>query len=107
MHSAEQHAHNHCAHTRARARARTHTHTHMHTHTCTHTHAHTHSDTAWGIVHPTKVRYGRDSWVEIKPPEGPRIKGVVVDVVGAGDYVVWLPRCVCGVCVCVGGGAVV
>ena len=60
-----------------------------------HTHTHTHSTTAWGIVHPTKVRYGRESWVEIKPPEGPRTKGVVKNVVGAGDYVVWLPRCVC------------
>ena len=46
-------------------------------------------------MHPTKVRYGHESWVEIKPPEGPRIKGVVKNVVGSGDYVVWLPRYVC------------
>jgi hypothetical protein len=55
---------------------------------------------AWGIVHPTKVRYGINCGVEVKTPEGPRLKGVVMDVAGDGDYVIWFSRCVC-VCVCV------
>ena len=53
------------------------------------------STTAWGIVHPSKVRYGNESWVEVKSPDGPRIKGVVKDVVACGDYVVWLPKYKC------------
>jgi hypothetical protein len=51
---------------------------------------------AWGIVHPSKVRYGRGAGVEIKPPEGARLKGVVMDVAGtAGDYVIWFPKFKC------------
>ena len=34
----------------------------------------------WGIVHPTKVRYDINCGVEVKTPEGPRLKGVVMDV---------------------------
>ena len=50
---------------------------------------------AWGIVHPSKVRYGRNASVEIKTPDGARLLGVVVDVVVGGDYVVWLSKYKC------------